>query len=118
MRRTVVQTEIFSRCLDELIRQRKITVVDYENFERALVENPKSGDVIPGLSGLRKIRFKGNKEGKRGGYRIDYLDMQSTGQLFLIVIYPKKVKEELSQHEKRQIKKIVESIKEREERNG
>lgn len=36
---------------------------EYRQFQTDLAANPESGDVIPGLSGLRKIRWAG--QGKR-----------------------------------------------------
>ena len=118
MNRAVIQTEIFSRILDDLIAKRKLSQKDFDNLERLLVENPQSGEVIPGLSGLRKIRLKSTYSGKRGGFRIDYLDIPQVQKLYLIVIYPKNVKEDLSSGEKKEFKRFVERIKQEELKNG
>ena len=37
-----------------------------------IAQNPLSGDVIPGLQGIRKIRFAFGGRGKRGGGRAIY----------------------------------------------
>ena len=118
MRRTVVQTEIFASILDNLIAKRKLSQKDFDNLEQVLVENPQSGEVIPGLSGLRKIRLKSTYSGKRGGFRVDYLDIPQVKKLYLIVIYPKNVKEDLSSEEKKEFKRFVEQIKQEELKNG
>jgi len=118
MKRTVVQTEIFTRILDNLIAKRKLLQKDFEDLERLLVENPQSGEVIPSLSGLRKIRLKSTYSGKRGGFRVDYLDIPQVKKLYLVVIYPKNVKEDLSPEEKREFKRFVEQIKQEELKNG
>lgn len=96
MERTFIQLPPFSRYLDELVDERKISNDDFEDFEKCLLKNPQARDVIPGLSGLRKIRLKGSNTGKRGGFRVDYLDIPEFGKLYLIVLYPKNVKEEAS----------------------
>lgn len=82
-----------------------------EELEKSLVEQPKQGDVIPGLSGLRKIRLKSSYSGKRSGFRVDYLDIPKAEVLYLIVVYPKNLKEDLSSEEKREIKALVELLK-------
>ena len=58
MQRLVIQTKIFSEILDDLLRKKQPLLKDYEELEKSLVEHPKQGDVIPGLSGLRKVRLK------------------------------------------------------------
>jgi len=111
MRRLVIQTKIFSEVLDDLLRQKRLLLKDYEKLEKSLVENPKQGAVIPGLSGLRKIRIKSSYSGKRGGFRVDYLDIPKAEFLYLMVIYPKNLKEDLTPEEKREIKTLVELLK-------
>lgn len=50
MERTVIQLPSFSRYLDQLIEQGKLSTYDFDNFEWKLIKNPQAGDVIPGLS--------------------------------------------------------------------
>lgn len=113
MKRTIIQSSIFSKVLDKLIAERKLSETDYEEFEQSLINNPKQGDVIPGMSGLRKARLKSVTKGKSGGFRIDYLDISEAGILHLVVLYPKNVKEDLSPQEKKIVVNMVRQIKER-----
>lgn len=101
MDRIVIQLPKFSEYLDLLISEQKISKKDFEDFEWSLVKNPQQGVVIPGLNGLRKTRLKSAFKGKRSGFRIDYLDIPEKSKLYLIVIYPKNIKEDLSFEEKR-----------------
>ena len=112
MERTVIQLPPFSRYLDELIAEGKLSKKDFEDFENFLIKNPQTGDVIPGLAGLRKIRLKAANKGKRGGFRVDYLDMPEYGKLYFIVLYPKNVKEDLSSDEQKIIARLVKTLKE------
>lgn len=75
MKRVVIQHPLFSRMKDKLIEEGKLLESDFEDFEWSLVNDPQQGDVIPGLSGLRKTRLKSANKGKRGGFRVDYLDI-------------------------------------------
>lgn len=112
MERTFIQLPPFSQSFDELIAKGRILEADFEEFEKILLNNPQLGDVIPGLSGLRKIRLKGAHTGKKGGFRVDYLDMPEYGKLYLIVLYPKNVKEDLNPDEKKIIRRLVKQLKE------
>lgn len=87
-------------------------IKDYEDFECNLVKNPQEGDVIPGLSGIRKTRLKAAYRGKRGGFRIDYLDVPQKGKLYMLVIYAKNLKDDLSPDEKKIIARLVKQLKE------
>lgn len=112
MERIFIQLPPFSRHLDELIKLGKISENDFEEFEQVLMKNPQTGDVIPGLSGLRKVRLKGAHIGKRGGFRVDYLDIPEYKKIYLIVMYPKNVKDDLTQDEKKIINRLVKQLKE------
>ena len=46
---------------------------EYRRLQTDLAANPESGDVIPRLGGLRKLRWGAKGKGKRGGARIIYL---------------------------------------------
>lgn len=112
MKRTIIQLPPFSRYLDELIAQGKLSKSDFETFEWKLIKNPQEGDVIPGLLGLRKTRLKAMNKGKSGGFRVDYLDIPEKGKLYFIVLYPKNVKEDLSAEEKKMIAHLIKQLKE------
>lgn len=94
-----------------MISQRKLTEDDYEDFEKRLVANPDEGEVIQGTGGVRKTRLKSISKGRRGGFRVCYCDVPEKGKLFLLAIYPKNVKEDLSQEEKDLFKILVVRLK-------
>jgi len=68
--------------------------------------------VVPGLEGIRKTRLKSATKGKRGGFRVDYLDIPEVRILHLIVIYSKNVKEDLSSEEKKILASLARKLKE------
>lgn len=41
-------------------------------FKNYIARHYDDGDVIPGLGGIRKIRWQGGGHGKRGGVRVIY----------------------------------------------
>ncbi len=111
MKRLVIQTNLFSEDLDDLIAKKKLLIDDYEDLELSLVAFPNQGDVIQGTGGLRKTRLKSSSKGKSGGFRVCYCDVPESEKLFLIAIFPKNVKEDLSQAEKKYLKLLIEKLK-------
>lgn len=111
MKRTFINSAIFTRIFDKLITERKLLLEDFEKFEVTLLKNPEQGDLIPGMGGLRKARIKSSAKGKSGGFRLDYLDFPENEITYYIVIYPKNVKADLSSEEKKIILKMIQEIK-------
>jgi hypothetical protein len=62
-----VETHIFTERIGKLL-----TDQEYRQLQSDLVRAPKQGDVIPGGSGLRKLRWGTGARGKRGGIRVIY----------------------------------------------
>ena len=109
MRLTFIETSAFTRRivemgLDERLRQ----------LELRLEEKPTLGVVDPGTGGVRKIRMgdPGRSKGTRGGTRVHYLYLPSRSQVYLLFVYSKDERETLTARQKRQLRRIVEAIKE------
>ena len=111
MKRHIVQTTTFEKEIISLIAKRKLSAEDFEDFKKSLTENPEQGDVISGTGGIRKTRLKSISKGKRGGFRVCYLNIEGKLILFLLFIYPKNDQENLSQQEKIELKQIADAIK-------
>jgi len=77
-----------------------------------LQEQPERGDIIPGINGIRKVRFAAGGKGKRGGARIIYYYHVSDSEIFLIKAYAKSKKEDLSSAEKKDLRNFVNQLKE------
>jgi hypothetical protein len=91
---------------------------DFADFQHMLAANPKAGDEIQGSGGLRKARWSDRRrgKGKRGGFRIIYLviafDIEATsGVIFLLHIYAKGAKDDLTAVEKKTLKELSQSLK-------
>lgn len=79
-----------------------------ENLFDYLEKNPEKGIVIPGTSGVRKLRWvtgKNNK-GKSGGIRVLYHYSKNI-LVLLITIYSKSEQDNISQGEKNELRKSV-----------
>jgi len=102
----IVRTAIFSRCLKKLHAKE----ADVMALEEAIAANPEAGDVIPGLGGLRKIRFAMGGKGKRSGGRAVYFLVLADDTVFMLFAYSKAAQEDLSQAQKRMLLKFVEEV--------
>ena len=84
---------------------------DLRELQNILLESPHAGDVIPGVSGARKVRVAANEHGKRGGARVIYVDVVSAERIYLLTAYPKNVKINLSEDEKKALTRLIRLLK-------
>ena len=110
-----------------LIMKRMITIIEFPTFlsqigksmstdERDefidfLAKNPDAGDEITGTGGVRKIRCGGNGKGKRGGVRVIYYFYNESAPVFLLTVYGKGEKEDLTSEQKKQITSLAKILK-------
>jgi hypothetical protein len=73
-----------------------------------LSENPDAGDLIKGKGGARKLRFAPMGRGKRGGYRVVTYYCADDIPVFLMDVYAKGDKVNLSARERVELKKELE----------
>ena len=81
-----------------------------KKLQQEIILNPKSGSVIQGTGGLRKIRFA-IESGKSSGARVLYIDLVIHEEVYLITAYPKSKKIDLTKQEKLEIKKMIDKLK-------
>lgn len=81
----------------------------FKEFQQFLLLNPKSGDVIEGTGGLRKVRFSDGRrnKGKRGGLRVIYYWWLGGSQFWLFTIYDKDQLDDLSVAQKKILKDLL-----------
>ena len=81
-------------------------------LQELLLKNPKIGDVIPGASGIRKVRIPVEQIGKRSGGRVIYIDIEVKKSIYLLDVYAKNEKMDLTEKEKVLLAKLVKRLKE------
>jgi mRNA-degrading endonuclease RelE of RelBE toxin-antitoxin system len=62
-----IETRLFTRLVLQYLDDD-----EYHELQKVLMNNPETGDIIPGSGGLRKVRWRAQGRGKRGGYRVIY----------------------------------------------
>jgi hypothetical protein len=92
-------------------RARKLlTPAERETAELEIALAPTAWPVISGTGGARKARAARRGRGKSGGARIIYYVVTRRGVLYLLDVYAKSAKEDLTDAEKRKIRKLVAAI--------
>lgn len=83
------------------------TNADIQALEHAIAFDPTIGDVIPGLGGIRKVRFGVGNKGKRGGGRAIYFLMVADDLAIMLLAYAKNEKADLSAADKKVLLALV-----------
>ncbi|MBV8732243.1 MAG: type II toxin-antitoxin system RelE/ParE family toxin [Acidobacteriia bacterium] len=69
--------------------------------------SPEAGDIIPETGGVRKLRWAGKSKGKRGGVRVIYYFHDETLPVFLLTVYAKNQKANLTKAERNELRQLV-----------
>ena len=103
---TVVETQGFFRQSQKL----GMTDEELDAIRRVVSQNPSVGNVIPGTGGARKVRIPVRGKGKSGSYRIVTFYSGVNYSVFLLDVYAKSSKENLTRAERNSIKASLSSI--------
>jgi hypothetical protein len=76
-----------------------------------IARDPTCGVLIEGTGGVRKVRFALGGRGKSGGARVVYFFHNETIPAFLLNIFAKNEKQNMSKAELNALARIVELIK-------
>ena len=83
---------------------------DLCRLQNFLVATPDAGDVIPGSSGLRKLRWSAQGRGKRGGARVIYYRYVPGDRIYLIYAYAKSAQENLAREQVKTLSALMKDI--------
>ena len=90
--------------------QKLFTSAERAAAELEIVLAPTAWPIIAGTGGARKARAARGGRGKSGGARVVYYVMTNKAVLYLLDVYAKSAKEDLSDAEKREIRKLSAAI--------
>lgn len=106
MTRKFVITSIF----ESQWKRMDLTDDDLRRLQLEILQNPEQGIIMQGTGGLRKIRFALENRGKSGSARVCYIDFVVYETVFLLTVYPKNEKDNLTPKERNDFKAMVESL--------
>jgi len=77
---------------------------------RFLSSDPTAGDLIVGTGGARKVRFAGRGHGKSGGYRVVTFFAGDDIPVFLLDIYGKGNRANLTKAERNELRAVLSEL--------
>ena len=98
---TVIETQDFTRDAADA----HLSEDDVAEIVNTISAMPTAGDVMAGTGGARKIRFAGRGKGKSGGYRIVTYFGGEDIPVFLLGLFSKGERENLSKAERNELRK-------------
>jgi len=97
-----IETALFTKEVQALLEDD-----EYKSLQIALLLRPEQGSIIPGSGGLRKVRWARKGMGKRGGIRLIYYWDKKTESFYMLLIYSKSKKDDLSQDQLRILNQLI-----------
>jgi hypothetical protein len=103
---TVAETALFVRQAKDVWEE-----AEHSAFVDFIAQNPEAGDVILDTGGVRKVRWARAGTGKRGGARVVYFYHDRDRPLYLLMVYAKARREDLTADEKKAVRKLAAVLK-------
>lgn len=97
-----IETPIFTDDVRDLLSSE-----EYRHLQIALLLRPDQGAVIPGSGGLRKIRWGAGTRGKSGGVRVIYYWDRKPEVIYLLLIYAKSERNDLTKAQLKVLRKLI-----------
>jgi hypothetical protein len=101
----IAELPTYSRLADKLLTaQERQDLIDY------LAEHPKDGDIMEGTGGVRKLRWRRGGQGKSGGVRVIYYHHDDLMPLYLLTLFAKGDRANLSKAERNELASLVDVL--------
>ena len=97
-----IETTLFTRQVTEYTSDDEYRELQYE-----LAARPDMGVLIQHSGGIRKARWGLGGRGKRGGARFIYYWAVSEERIYMLLLYPKNVKDDLTPEQIKVLRQIV-----------
>lgn len=102
---TVAETPEYIRLAEKLLTEdERRDVLTY------LAAHPKAGDLMEGTGGVRKLRWGRGGRGKSGGVRVIYYVHSDAMPLYLLTLFAKNERANLSKAERNELADLVDML--------
>ena len=101
----IIRTRIYERKASKLLSEAETIAAENE-----IATAPEKWPVVSGTGGIRKARAARGASGKSGGVRIMYYYWLNEEAVYLLDIYAKNEKENLSAAEKKLLKEVIKGL--------
>ncbi|QKE40707.1 MAG: type II toxin-antitoxin system RelE/ParE family toxin [Ferrovum myxofaciens] len=105
MYQTIAELSAFSSAAQSLLSEdERRELISY------LAQEPKAGVLIQGTGGVRKLRWAKGNRGKSAGVRVIYYFYDERIPLYLLTVFGKNDRANLSQAERNGLKNLVDQL--------
>jgi hypothetical protein len=101
MQTIVEMPEYLRKSVKLLTDPQRLSIINY------LASHPASGDIMQGTGGIRKLRWSAQGSGKSGGVRIIYYYHNESMPIFLLTVFGKGEKANLTSSERNELSKFT-----------
>lgn len=103
---SVLETKAFTRRADALLSRQ-----EREDLVLILGADPKAGALVPGLGGIRKLRFAPEGRGKSGAFRVLYYVRDDATPILALLLYAKNEQANPTPEQRKRLLLVVEAAK-------
>lgn len=98
--------------MPEYIRkaEKLLSAEERQDIVNYLAAHPKTGDLIEGTGGIRKLRWGRGGQGKSGGVRVIYYYHSEVMPLYLLTLFAKNEQANLSKADRNGLAKLVDVL--------
>jgi hypothetical protein len=101
----VIRTLTYERRAKRLLSENEMP-----RLEESIAARPEAHPVIPGTGGIRKARWGRPGMGKRGGVRAVYYFVVQVQLVYMLDVYAKNEKSDLTPADKRELRRIAKAL--------
>jgi len=98
----IVETHVFTKLICDLLTDEQM-----RRLQLALMLRPEQGALVPGGSGLRKLRWGQPGRGKRGSLRVLYSWDADRDRIYMIYVYEKTKSSDLTRAQLKELARVV-----------
>lgn len=103
---SVLETSIFTRQADALLSRE-----DRDALILLLSVDARAGALVPGLDGIRKLRFAPAGRGKSGAFRVMYYLLDGGTPILALLLYGKNEQANPTPEQRKRFLQVVEAFK-------
>jgi hypothetical protein len=101
----IAELPTYIRLADKLLSSK-----ERQDLISYLAERPKAGDIMEGTGGVRKLRWRRGGQGKSGGVRAIYYYHDDLMPLYLLTLFAKGDKANLTRAERNELAGLVDVL--------
>lgn len=106
MSAAIAYTSVYTKRVGKVLRAEERAAMEVH-----VAATPEIHPVVPGAGGVRKARWGRQGKGKRGGARVIYFYRSAANVVYLLDVYAKAEKEDLTSADKQQLRELVTLLK-------